>query len=366
MNTETFVTQLRTAGLLFDKRLARAVMDLSGGAADGRSLARELLRLDLLTPFQANQVLIGKGRGLMLGQYRLLERLGHGSMGQVYKAVHVAMGRLVAVRMLPHQQAADPEARTRFNREVRILAGLSHPYIPAAFDAFEVEGVSVLVMEFVEGISLARLVAEAGPLPAEMACLFVSQAARALQHAHGLGLECGHVKPERLLITGYQSKTPNADITDTPSSIIRGCVKVVDLGLVLPFEDKPASVIPTQATSRPDIALDPADFAAPEQFDTIGPTPLTAIVYRLGCILYFALAGRPPFPGGSWREKRAWHQGGEPTSLTSLRPNLPSQLVATVRHMMAKEPAERIPTPTKAAAELASFCPPGTVVIPSA
>src|SRR5262249_24759662 len=111
MDTKTFVNQLRDCGLLFDKRLDRAVRELTESAADGKMMARELMQRSLLTPYQANHLLQGKGKELMLGQYRLVERLGQNVSGQTYKAVHATMGRLVVIRLLAPHLAADPASR---------------------------------------------------------------------------------------------------------------------------------------------------------------------------------------------------------------------------------------------------------------
>src|SRR5262249_45188414 len=132
MDKATFANQLRDCGLLFNRRLARAVEEWSPRVPDGRTLARELIRQDLLTPYQANQLLLGKGQALVVGQYRLMERLGEGNLGQLFKAVHVAMDRLVTVRLLPPQLAADPVVRAQFNHIVHTLAQLNHPNILSA------------------------------------------------------------------------------------------------------------------------------------------------------------------------------------------------------------------------------------------
>src|SRR5262249_43956092 len=205
-------------GLLFNRRLARAVEEWSPRVPDGRTLARELIRQDLLTPYQANQLLLGKGQALVVGQYRLMERLGEGNLGQLFKAVHVAMDRLVTVRLLPPQLAADPVVRAQFNHIVHTLAQLNHPNILSAYDAFEVNGVAVLVMELAEGIDLARLVADAGPLPSELACHVLRLTALALQYAQERGLNCGHIMPSSILLTGYQPAWADATAPVTPSA----------------------------------------------------------------------------------------------------------------------------------------------------
>src|SRR5262249_6714822 len=158
---------------LFDRRLDRAIKELTGKVTDAKVLARELIQRGVLTAYQANHILTGRGKELVLGQYRIVERLGQSITGQTYKAVHATMGRLVVIRVMAPHLAANPEERSRFTREVQNIAQLSHTNILTAFDAFEVSGLYVLVMEYVEGMDLAALVHHAGPLPIQLACNFL-------------------------------------------------------------------------------------------------------------------------------------------------------------------------------------------------
>jgi serine/threonine protein kinase len=339
MDTGTFVDLMQKCGLLGDKRLDRTVRELAPTAPDARTLARQLIQRDLLTPFQANQLLMGKSQSLILGQYRLMERLGQGTMGQIFKAVHVAMGRLVTIKLIAPHVAADPEVRARFTREVHNLAQLTHPNILAAFDAFESDGLFVLVMEFVEGTDLARLVRSAGPLPVPLACNIVRQAAQALLHVHEKGLGCCHIRPVSILIAGYQDKSPTASRGPVSSTVPRGAVKVVDLGLSL-FEE-------ATITDSKETVLNPLAFLAPEETTKEPTADVRSDVYRLGTILYFALTGKVPFPDPSRQ-----------TALETFRPDLPPALVTVAGRMRQQDPAGRYQTLAEVVAELAAFCPP--------
>src|SRR5206468_3880898 len=141
------------------------------------------IRRGWLTPFQANQLLQGKGNELVLGSYILLERVGEGGMGQVFKARHRTMGRVVAVKLIRKDRLDKTNAVKRFQREVRAAAALDHTNIVRAFDADEIGGTFLLVMEYIEGATdLSRLVKTKGPLPVDKACAYIRQAALGLQH----------------------------------------------------------------------------------------------------------------------------------------------------------------------------------------
>src|SRR5262249_40919805 len=156
-----------------------------------------------------------------LGHYRLVAKLGEGGMGAVYKAVHTKLERVVALKVLPAERLADPQAVTRFEREMRAVGKLQHPNIVAAHDAGEIDGTHYLVMELVEGSDLARLVRDRGPLPIAEACELIRQAALGLAHAHEHGLVHRDIKPSNLMLArAAQSSAPPT-------------VKVLDLGLAL-------------------------------------------------------------------------------------------------------------------------------------
>src|SRR3984885_11376705 len=186
--TATLVDALRQYRLLEAAQLEE-VKSLQIRFPDPKALAGELIRRGWLTPYQANQLLLGRAQELLLGSYVLLERLGEGGMGQVFKARNWKLGRIVAIKLIRKDRLSAREAVRRFHREIRVVAALSHPNIVHAFDADEVTGAHLLVMEYVDGaIDLARLVAQSGPLPVTQACDCIRQAALGLQHAFERGL----------------------------------------------------------------------------------------------------------------------------------------------------------------------------------
>src|SRR5262249_44430125 len=147
----------------------------SGGVkfGDARALARELLERQWLTPYQANQLLLGRGAELLLNPYRILDRLGEGGLGQVLKADPLSKDRIMALKIIPKDRVSDPTAVARFYREVRAVAKLSSPNIVTAYEANKIGQTHFLAMEFVDGIDLARLVQQSGPLAIPRACEYV-------------------------------------------------------------------------------------------------------------------------------------------------------------------------------------------------
>ena len=154
---------------------------LSGQFGEPRDLTGELLRRGWVTAYQANQLLQGHGAQLAIGPYLLLERLGEGGTGQVFKARHRRLDRFVALKLIRKELLAEAEVVARFQREIHILSQLDHPNIIRAFDAGVSDGTHFLAMEFVEGTDLGKLVKRSGPLPIEKACAYIRQAACGLR-----------------------------------------------------------------------------------------------------------------------------------------------------------------------------------------
>ncbi len=279
-----------------------------------KAVADLLVQQGTLTRFQADQMLAGRRR-LMLGQYRILDQIGQGGMGQVFKAEHVMMGREVAVKVLPRAQST-PETEAAFQREIRMLARLDHANLVRALDAGHDGKVYYLVTEIVAGVDLRKQVLKYGPLDQVSAASVISQAARGLGYAHSQGLVHRDVKPGNLLVTGD------------------GLVKVLDLGLA-------GSVLEAEST-RLGRVVGTMDYMAPEQIrmpDSVGPA---ADMYGLGCSLYFSLVGQVPFPGGTRQEKAKRQLTETPTPIGHFAPQISQDFCRLVEAMMHKNPAERI------------------------
>jgi serine/threonine protein kinase len=273
-----------------------------------------------------------------LGQYQLLEPLGSGGMGEVFKARHQLMDRLVALKIIHHQRLGDPAAVQRFHSEIRALAQLDHPNIVRALDAGLADGQHFLVMEYVEGTDLARLLRRDGPLPVAQACAYAQQAAAGLQHAHEHGLVHRDVKPSNLIIT------------------LTGQVKVLDLGLALFREGQPGP----GGAAPPDYFLGTADYMAPEQRRDTHAVDGRADVYSLGCTLYHLLAGQSLFRNGvaSLSPERSGHAVVPVPSVRDLRPDVPAKLDAVLGRMLAEDPARRYASAAEVGVALQPFAAP--------
>lgn len=289
-----------------------------------------------LTRFQADQLLAGR-RKLTLGQYQILDELGRGGMGQVFRAQHVMMGRTVAIKVLPRAKSTS-ETEAAFQREIRMLGRLDHDHLVRALDAGHDGKVYYLVTELVPGIDLRRQVLKYGKLDEVRAASVISQAAEGLGYAHGQGLVHRDVKPANLLVTP------------------EGHVKVLDLGLA-------GSVIEGEST-RLGRVVGTMDYMAPEQIravDTVGPS---ADVYALGCTLYFALTGEVPFPGGTRQEKMQRQLSEQPRPIRQLEPGVSEDFCRVVDAMMRKNPAERLPSAQAVIERLRPWTPQSPLAMP--
>ncbi len=184
-----------------------------GGRPEVEPLAVELIRLGKLTPYQAAAIRQGKTKGLLIGEYIVLDKIGSGGMGLVLKARHPARPQVVALKLLPPSYSRDRAAVVRFRREAAAVAKFRHPNIVSAIDSGDTHGLLFLVMEFVNGRDLAKTVKEKGPLSVAQTIECIIHAARGLQEAHKHGIVHRDIKPANLLL-------------DTS-----GTVKVLDLGL---------------------------------------------------------------------------------------------------------------------------------------
>jgi serine/threonine protein kinase len=289
-----------------------------GGPVSDERLAKKLIELGKLNRWQAQQLDRGRIK-FTLGAYHLTDSIGRGGMGEVYRAEHSVMGRVVAVKVLPPHKTT-PESIASFLREIRTQAQLDHENLVRAYDAGHDSNVHFLVTEYVPGSNLRNLIRREGRLSMQSAASIISQAARGLAYAHSRGLIHRDVKPGNLLVT------PD------------GHTKVSDLGLSGYFND------PEQTDIHGGKVVGTADYLAPEQITAPErPTPISDI-YSLGCTLYYAVTGKVPFPGGTAREKAMSHRNQFPLDPRRLNSELSDEFVEVIADMMAKNPDERIPT----------------------
>jgi serine/threonine-protein kinase len=329
VSTTTLLTALRQYGLLEPKQLAEVLQSLALRFPESKDLARELIRRDWLTSFQANQLLLGRGQDLVLGKYILLERVGEGGMGQVFKARHRLMGRTVAIKLIRQERLDSPEAIKRFEREVRAAAVLDHPNIVHALDADRVGGNHLLVMEYIDGASdLAKLVKKNGPLPVTLASEYLRQAALGLQHAHERGMVHRDIKPHNLLLTADGA-----------------VVKILDMGLAR-LSRSDAETHTSNLTQEGKVMGTP-DYLAPEQALAAHTVDIRADLYSLGCTFYYLLSGRLPFKSDNLTGALLKHQLEQAVPVEQLRPEVPPELAAIIRKLMAKRPEDRFQTPAE-------------------
>ncbi|WP_460666874.1 serine/threonine-protein kinase [Kribbella swartbergensis] len=250
---------------------------------------------------------------LLASRYRLTEVLGHGGMGEVYRGCDELLGRPVAVKLLLPDQA-DPFAAARFRREARTAAMVKDPHVVAAYDFGRQDGIYFLVMELVEGRSVAHELAMHGPFEPERAVDVVRQAAVGLAAAHRRDIVHRDIKPANLLI--------DAD----------GTVKIADFGIAR-FVTEPTAATPGQV-------LGTSLYLAPER--ALGqPATAASDVYALGCVFYQLVTGQPPFGGDDPTEVLSEHVKTEPTPPSELCPELAGPLEDLVLRMLAKEPTLR-------------------------
>jgi serine/threonine protein kinase len=337
MTAEQYVEELSKSGLLTTAELASlrsSVLD-EDQPSDVKSVIQRLVKEGKLTKYQAKAIYFGKARRLVLGQYVVLERIGKGGMGLVLKAHHRTMDRIVALKVLSVDAMGSPDAVSRFHREVRAAAILSHPNIVTAHDASEHEGLHYLVMEYVDGKDLAGIVNEHGALPVDKAIDWILQVAKGLEYAHAKGVVHRDIKPANLLLDK------------------EGTVKILDMGLALMRRSiKTADEETTDQLTCGDLILGTCNYIAPEQADDAHAADHRSDIYSLGCTLYRLATGETPYKGDSVLEVLLAHKRAPVPSLCEVRSDVPQQLDAVFQKMVAKRPQDRYQGATEVIADL--------------
>lgn len=274
--------------------------------------------------------------------YRLLEVIGRGGMGVVYKARHMRLGKTRAVKVLARHLLDNPEAVERFRLEVENCGRLDHPNIVQALDAGEESDVHFLVMEFVEGWDLTKLVQSGVPLPVEAACELIRQASVGLQHAHDNFLVHRDIKPSNLMLSQ------------------NGSVKILDLGLARFIAEQQPQTRLTMSSAP----MGTCDYMAPEQWSDASSVDIRADIYSLGCTLYYVLTAQPPFSGENQKslvQKQLAHQRAPVPSVLEARPDVPDELQDVIERMMAKDPDDRYREPAEVVEDIEEFAQPSSV-----
>jgi serine/threonine protein kinase len=311
--------------------------------ANVKAFSRWLVDKRYLTPYQATLLSSGYADNFFLGNYKILDRIGKGRMAGVYKAVHPS-GQVVAIKVLPASKARDPQTLARFQREAQLATQLVHHSVVRTFHHGECNGLHYLVMEYLEGDTLEALLQARGKLPPREAVRIAFLTCLGLQHIHEKGMVHRDLKPGNLMICpapGLQEST------------LRSMVKILDIGLGRTLFD-PKSRDQEDLTGE-GIILGTPDYLAPEQARDARKVDIRADLYSLGCALYHMLSGQPPFPDTNPVRQILRHANEVPKPLQELKVEAPDELNQIVATLLAKDPAQRYPTPAKTADALRNY-----------
>jgi Tol biopolymer transport system component/predicted Ser/Thr protein kinase len=263
--------------------------------------------------------------GKTVSHYRILEKLGGGGMGVVYKAEDTKLGRTVALKVLPPERVADPNRKRRFVQEARAASALNHPNIITIYDIDEADGVHFIAMEYVQGKTLDRLIARHG-LRVNEALKYAVQMAAALAKAHSAGIVHRDLKPTNVMVTDD------------------GLVKVLDFGLAKLTEAAPEGDAETVATVGPTteegMIVGTVGYMSPEQAEG-KPVDARSDIFSFGSVLYEMLTGQRAFQGETKASTIAAILREEPKPLSQVVEGLPREVERVVRRCLRKDPAHR-------------------------
>lgn len=295
--------------------------------SDTEMFAKELVKSRKLTKFQASAVYQGKTQGLVFGDYFVLDKIGVGGMGKVFKARHRQTGQVFALKVMSSQAMKSAKAIRRFQQETEVAKRLRHPNIVATYSSGELDGLHYLIMQYIDGENLRNEAKSRVKMPVSEVVSAMIQTARGLEYAHSQGAVHRDIKPSNLLL----DKT--------------GTVMILDMGLARiedPDDEDDAGRL-TQAGQM----LGTAEYMSPEQVEDPRHANAASDVYSLGCTMYYLLTASPPFRGSFVAETLIMHATTPIPSLKARRPDVPDALEAVFRRMMAKKPSDRYQTMTE-------------------
>lgn len=302
-------------------------------------LTEQLVESGKMTDYQSDVLLSNDNRRLLIADYLILEPIGSGGMGTVYKALHRRMKRIVALKVIRSDLQNIPDRLKRFEREVETAAKLSHPHIVTAYDAGEDQGIHYLICEYIDGESLTQLVRSSGPLDFFDALNCILQVAQGLEYAHRQGVIHRDIKPANILVDD------------------QGDLKILDMGLARlqqPNDMIQGADAQTELTSS-QFFMGTIDYMAPEQARNTKLADHRSDIYSLGCTFYFLLTAQPVYRGETTVERILAHRE-EPIPRLSERLSLvPAEFDPIFEKILAKSPDDRYQSATELISDLESF-----------
>ncbi len=316
--------------------------EAGAGIADVSRFSKWLVGCGFLTDYQCGLILRGKVDNFYLNDYKLLDRLGQGRMAGIYKASH-QLGQTVAIKVLPPSKIKDQEQFGRFKREARLAVKLKHPHVVRTYQMGVSNGLHFIVMEYLDGDTLEEVLQKRKQLPPAEAARIVYQALQGLQHIHEMGMIHRDLKPLNLMLV------------PTPGNASNVTVKILDIGLGRALFDEEAGSPQSPDLTGTGALLGTPEYLAPEQARNAHTADVRADIYSLGCVLYHCLSGKPPFQDVNPVLQMVRHATEKARPLKEFNPAIPDGLQQIVDWMMAKDPAQRYPTPERAAQALQMF-----------
>ena len=319
-SAEQLIHELTQAGILSSDEVTSYDQAIAVGV---EAFLERLVRDGRITQYQAEKFLAGQASDIYFGDYLVMEEIGRGGMGTVLLARHRRMDREVAIKILPVTVLESETAVARFYQEVKVAAKLSHPNIVHAYDAGEHHGFHYLVMEYVRGHDLARVLQQLGPLPAHLAVDYMIQAAKGLLYAHRKGIVHRDIKPSNLLLDD------------------EGTVKVLDLGLAR--IGGVGGELSTHLTMTGQV-MGTVEYMSPEQAEDTRSADQRSDIYSLGCCLYKLVTGKSPFARDTVVKTILAHRESPVPQISSSADPAAPLLNPILARMLAKHPDDRYPS----------------------
>lgn len=341
LTLDEYILRVTEVGIISQRALTELMQGLeeSQRPQTVAALSERLMQTGQLTSYQAHALSSGEAHPLQIGDYLILEPIGSGGMGTVYKAIHQRMKRIVALKVIRADLNHVPDRLKRFEREVQTAARLSHPNIVTAFDAGEEAGIHYLICEYIDGESLTQLVRESGALDFSDALNCILQVAQGLEYAHGRGVIHRDIKPANILVDD------------------QGDLKILDMGLAR-LQESPEDLLATgsqtQLTSS-QFFMGTIDYIAPEQARNTRLADHRSDIYSLGCTFYFLLTAKPVYDGETTVERILAHQEQPIPRLSAILSQVPVEFDPIFEKMLAKDPEQRYNSATELIRDLEQF-----------